>query len=202
MAYTQTPGREKLPPGNNIPDEFKTNNEPPVTPKVKEKPKTTVTPSNNPNTTKNVAVKSKAILNSNSEMAVQQAGFDAKSEAGYSGYETSQARKTVAMGTINSGGSSFNFITGEEKVAPYGFNYTAPKNGVPGKITNPKTNQLVKTAYGTNTNDTYTGSFKNPKEVLSEAQLYQSFVKDSVADQTNKRKNLAVLKNTKKVAGS
>lgn len=202
MAYTQNPGREPLPPGNNIPKEFKQNNEPPVATKVKEKPKTTVTPSNNPNTVKNTADRSKAILNSNSEMATQQAGFDAKSEAGYSGYETSQARKTVAMGTIKSGGSSFNFITGEEGVTPYGFNYTAPKNGVPGKITNPKTNQVVKTAYGTNTNDTYTGSFKNPKEVLSEKQLYQSYVKDSVADQTGKRKNLAVLKNTKKVAGN
>lgn len=34
MAYTQKAGRGKLPPGNNIPNEFKQNNEPPVTPKV------------------------------------------------------------------------------------------------------------------------------------------------------------------------
>jgi hypothetical protein len=185
MAFNQTPGREKFPStGNGIPTEFRQDNEPPT----------------------NKATREREIQNSASRLVQQQMGFDAKAKDGYSGKDVAQAKSIISKsgGALSSGGSSYNFNTGEEKIEPYRYNYAKPKGGVKGRVFNSKTKELVKEAsYSDNASNknTYSGSFKNPKELLSEQQLYQGFVKDSVDDQTRKRLNLANLKNTKRVAG-
>jgi len=197
MAYTQTPGREKLPPGNNIPDKFKQNNEPKV-------PAKTPTPEDS-NKKNNAEFRNREIQNANSRLQNQQVNFNTKKRNGYSGEDKSQAKEIVSRGSIDSGGSSLNFVTNEEKVTPYGFNYVAPKNGVRGKVIDIAKKAVVKEASNSNSSpnqSTYSGSFKNTKITLSENQLYQGYVKDSIDDQTRKRLNLNVKKNTQEVAGS
>lgn len=185
MAYTQKYGRGNgLKTGGDLPAEFKQNNEPPA----------------------NKATREREIQNSAFRLVQQQMGFDAKAKDGYSGKDVTQAKSIISKsgGALSSGGSSYNFNTGEEKIEPYGYNYVKPKDGKKGRVFNSKTKELVKEAsYADNASNknTYSGSFKNPKELLSEQQLYQGFVKDSVDDQTRKRLNLANLKNTKRVAG-
>ena len=137
----------------------------------------------------NAEVRAKAVSSGAQELRSQQASLNVKKQRGYTHDEKRQAERIVSRGSLDSGGDNYNFRTGEETVAPYEYSYVAPKNGTKGKVYNNKTNQVVSEANNSkSTNNTYSGSFKNPKVSLSDAQLYQSFVKDSVNDQTSKRK--------------
>ena len=157
-------------------------------------PKKTTTTKPNPKTDEKKYVDSK-----NADVRKTQVSLDEKAQKGYTKKESDNARKIVSQGEGKSMGAKTNYKTGESSITPYEYTYVKGEKGAKSKIVNNKTKQVVKEAVsGGNENNTYGGSFKNKKEVLSEKQLRQSYVKDSLNTQGSKEKNVKILKDYKR----
>jgi hypothetical protein len=131
----------------------------------------------------------------NANLREAQVRLDKRAKKGYTKKESDDARKMVSQGEAKSMGAKINYRTGESSITPYEYTYVKGGEGIKGKIISNKTKEVVKEAASKgNQSDTYGGSFKNKKEVLSEKQLRKSFVKDSLNTQGSKERNLKILK--------